>query len=390
MDNKNSIIESVESIGDRLIEISHEIHKNPEISNEEFFASNLLCEELQSHGFTIERDIAGHKTGFIATKASNKPGATIGYLAEYDALPGLGHACGHNIIGATSIGAAIALGTVIENIGGTIKVFGTPAEEGGVNGSAKASYVKAGLFNDVDVAMMIHPNSHNYTTPASLAIAPMDFEFFGKPAHAAGCPEEGINALDALLLFYNGIAALRQQLTSDVRIHGVILDGGKAANIIPDYTRARFYLRAATVENLQVLIQKVKNIAEGSALATGCTTKATHIQHVLDNLNPNPVLDDIFAATLQELGESITRAEDGIGSTDAGNVSHAIPTIHPTLSISDTTIPAHTEAFAEACISKKADDSIILGAKTLALTGFKVLTEPNLLEFIKVAFESTK
>lgn len=390
MDNKNLIIESVELLSNRLIEISHEIHKNPEISNEEVFASNLLCEELESHGFTIEKDIAGHKTGFIATKSSNKPGATIGYLAEYDALPGLGHACGHNIIGSTSIGAAIALGSVIENIGGTIKVFGTPAEEGGVNGSAKASYVKAGLFNNVDVAMMIHPDSHNHTTPSSLAIAPMDFEFFGKPAHAAGCPEEGINALDALLLFYNGIAALRQQLTSDIRIHGVILDGGKAANIIPDYTRARFYLRAATVESLQVLIQKVKNIAEGSALSTGCTTKATHIQHVLDNLSPNPVLDDIFASTLQELGETITRPDDGMGSTDAGNVSHAIPTIHPTLSISDSTIPAHTVQFEQACISKKADDSIILGAKTLALTGLKVLTDPSLLDLIKVAFESTK
>ena len=390
MDNKNLIIESVESLSNRLIEISHEIHKNPEISNEEVFASNLLCEELERHGFSIEKDIAGHKTGFIATKSSNKPGATIGYLAEYDALPGLGHACGHNIIGATSIGAAIALGSVIENIGGTIKVFGTPAEEGGVNGSAKASYVKAGLFNDVDVAMMIHPDSRNRTTPSSLAIAPMDFEFFGKPAHAAGCPEEGINALDALLLFYNGIAALRQQLTSDIRIHGVILDGGKAANIIPDYTRARFYLRAATVESLQVLIQKVKNIAEGSALATGCTTQATHIQHVLDNLSPNPVLDEIFASTLEELGESITSPDDSMGSTDAGNVSHAIPTIHPSLSICDTNIPAHTAEFEQACISKKADTSIIIGAKTLALTGLKVLTEPGLLHSIKESFKSTK
>lgn len=390
MDTKNLILESVESLSNRLIEISHEIHKNPEISNQEVFACNLLCEELNHHGFTIEKDIAGHKTGFIATKSSNKPGATIGYLAEYDALPGLGHACGHNIIGATSVGAAIALGSVIEDIGGTVKVFGTPAEEGGVNGSAKASYVKAGVFNDVDVAMMIHPDSHNHTTPSSLAIAPMDFEFFGKPAHAAGCPEEGINALDALLLFYNGIAALRQQLTSDIRIHGVILDGGKAANIIPDYTRARFYLRAATVEGLQVLIQKVKNIAEGSALATGCTTQATHIQHVLDNLSPNSVLDDVFSSTLQELGESITNSDSGMGSTDAGNVSHVIPTIHPTLSISNTTIPAHTVEFEQACISKKADDSIILGAKTLALTGLKVLTEPTLLDSIKATFESTK
>ncbi len=380
------ILDTVAVINERLVEISHAIHARPEISNEEEFACEILSKELQSHGFDVITDIAGHKTGFIATKSSSKVGATIGFLAEYDALPGLGHACGHNIIGATSIGAAIALSKVIDDIGGTIKVFGTPAEEGGVNGSAKASYVKAGLFEGTDVAMMIHPGSHNQKTPSSLAIAPMDFEFFGKPAHAASCPEDGINALDALLLFYNGIAALRQQLTSDVRIHGVILDGGQAANIIPDYTRARFYLRAATSESLQEVIRKVKSIAEGSALSTGCTTKYTHIQHVLDNLSPNAILDDIFATTLEELGETVSTVDRAMGSTDAGNVSHTIPTIHPTLSISDTPIPAHTVEFASACISPNADASISLGAKTLALTGLKVLTDSALLENIKRTF----
>lgn len=386
MTTKNIILNTVTEIHNRLIHISHAIHAHPEISNEEKFACELLSNELQSHGFEITTHIAGHPTGFIATKSSQKAGPTIGFLAEYDALPGLGHACGHNIIGATSIGAAIALSKVIDTIGGTIKVFGTPAEEGGVNGSAKASYVKAGLFEGTDVAMMIHPSSYNQKTASSLAIAPMDFEFFGKPAHAASCPEEGINALDALLLFYNGIAALRQQLTSDVRIHGVILDGGTAANIIPDYTRARFYVRAATSERLQEVIKKVKNIAEGSALSTGCTTQFTHIQHILDNLSPNALLDDVFATTVQELGETLSPAHGAMGSTDVGNVSHTIPTIHPTLSISDTPIPAHTVEFASACISPKADASIALGAQALALTGLKVLTDSTLLENIKSTF----
>lgn len=388
MISREIILKSVDEISECLVEISHAIHAKPEISNEEEFACEILCEELRKHGFDIVMDIAGHRTGFIGTKSSSKAGATIGFLAEYDALPGLGHACGHNIIGATSIGAAIALSKVIDITGGTIKVFGTPAEEGGVNGSAKASYVKDGLFENVDVAMMIHPGCHNQKTPSSLAIAPMDFEFFGKPAHAASCPEDGINALDALLLFYNGIASLRQQLTSDVRIHGVILDGGQAANIIPDYTRARFYIRAATGEGLKEVVKKVKNIAEGSACATGCTTKYTHIQHVLDNLSPNTVLDEAFASTLQELGEEVSSLPRGMGSTDAGNVSHAIPTIHPILSIADTEIPAHTVEFEAACKSPKADASISLGAKSLALTGLKVLTDDTLLDAIKTAFKA--
>lgn len=390
MSYKDLIIESVDRLSERLVEISHAIHGRPEISNEEVFACDLLCSELLKHGFDVTKDIAGHSTGFIATKSSSKVGPTIGYLAEYDALPGLGHACGHNIIGATSIGAAIALSKVLEEVGGTLKVFGTPAEEGGVNGSAKASYVKAGLFEDVDVAMMIHPGSHNQKTPSSLAIAPMDFEFFGKPAHAASCPEDGVNALDALLLFYNGIAALRQQLPSDVRIHGVILDGGTAANIIPDYTRARFYLRAATGDGLKVVIEKVKNIAEGSALSTGCTTKYTHIQHVLDNLSPNPILDEVFTSTLVELGETLSPLDRAMGSTDAGNVSHVVPTIHPILSISNCEVPAHTVEFEKACISNKADASISLGAKTLALTGLKVLTDDVLLKKIKDNFNQSK
>ncbi|MEG0578525.1 MAG: M20 family metallopeptidase, partial [Niameybacter sp.] len=298
MSIKTKLLTHIDSLSPRLIELSHTIHAHPEVSNEEVFACNLLSTELLKHKFEVTQDIAGHTTGFIATKSSSKLGPTIGLLVEYDALPGLGHACGHNLIAATSLGAALALGCIIEEVGGAIKVFGTPAEEGGVNGSAKASFVKAGLFEGVDVALMTHPGSHNQPTPSSLAIAPMDFEFFGKPAHAASAPHEGINALDALLLFYNGINALRQQLTADIRIHGVILDGGTAPNIIPDYTRARFYLRAGTVESLNIVIEKVKHIADGSALMTGCTTKYTHIQHILDNLVPNAPLDSIFTSIL--------------------------------------------------------------------------------------------
>lgn len=381
MSIKERLIEIIDEKKDRFIEISHLIHENPEVGNKEFFASNLLVKELENHGFTVETDIAGHETGFIATKESSKEGATIGYLAEYDALPGLGHGCGHNIIGASSIAAAIALGDVIDQCGGTVKVFGTPAEEGGENGSAKGSFVKAGVFKGVTAAMMVHPGSYTQRTGQSLAVAPIDFEFFGKPAHASGCPEEGINALDAMLLFYSGINALRQQVTSDVRIHGVILNGGEAPNIIPEYTRARFYLRAATREALEVLAHKVINIAQGSAISTGCTTSHTYIQNIVENLVPNVSLDDVFEECIEELGESVERKiKKGVGSTDTGNVSHVVPTIHPTISICDEEIPAHTVEFREAACSVKGDKGLILAAKALALTGLKVIENPDIVK----------
>lgn len=378
--DRERIIKFIDEKQEKFIEISHLIHGNPEVGNKEFYGSKLLIEQLEAHGFSVEVDIAGHKTGFIATKESSKGGATIGYLAEYDALPGLGHGCGHNIIGASSMAAAIALGEIIEEIGGVVKVFGTPAEEGGENGSAKASFVKAGVFEGVDAAMMVHPGSYTQRTGKSLAVAPMDFEFFGKPAHASGCPEEGINALDAMLLLYSGINALRQQVTPDVRIHGVILNGGEAPNIIPDYTRARFYLRAATKESLEALTKKVINIAQGAALSTGCTTKYTHIQNIVEDLVPNESLEDIFVRCIESLGEKVeTEIKKGVGSTDTGNVSHVVPTIHPTISICDVETPAHTVEFRNAACSPKGDRGLILAAKALALTGLEIIKNPKLI-----------
>lgn len=375
---RERIIKFMDEKREQFIEISHLIHAAPEIGNEEVYASKLLIGTLKEYGFETELGIAGHKTGFIATKKANKEGAVIGYLAEYDALPQLGHACGHNIIGASSVAAAIALGEVIEELGGTIKVFGTPAEEGGENGSAKASFVKEGIFEGVDAAMMVHPGSYTQRTGESLAVAPIDFEFFGKPAHASGCPEEGINALDAMILFYNGINALRQQVTTDVRIHGVILEGGKAPNIIPEYTKARFYLRAATRDGLETLTKKVANVAKGAALSTGCSVKYTHIQNIVENLVPNGSLEDLFVKEMEGLGETVeAHVKKSVGSTDAGNVSHVIPTIHPTISICDVETPAHTVEFREAACSWKADRGLILAAKALALTGMKVLEDPK-------------
>ena len=226
--------------------IAKEIFDHPETSNHEYFGRDILASKLEEHGFEVIKEIAGHPTAFTAVKKSKKPGPTLVFLAEYDALVGLGHGCGHNLIGTISALSAIALSKQLEQLGGEIRVYGTPGEEGGENGSSKGSFVMRGYFNDVDAALEIHPEYRNAPTPKSLALDAVEIEFFGRAAHAGSAPEKGINALDAIILTYNGINALRQHVTPDVRIHGIIEEGGKAPNIVPDYTKARFYLRGAT------------------------------------------------------------------------------------------------------------------------------------------------
>lgn len=249
---KEQIIDEIESRKAEYLKISHSIHENPEIGNEEYFASKLLSDLLEAEGFTVERGVAGHETAFLARKKSSvKSGPSVAFLAEYDALPGLGHACGHNIIGTASTAAAIALGRQIDEIGGEVVVLGTPAEEGGPNGSAKGSFVKHGLLEGIDAALMVHPSNATRITGNSLAVDPLDFEFIGKPAHAAAAPHQGINALDAVIQLFNSINALRQHVTDDVKIHGIITHGGDAPNIVPHYAKARFYIRAATRKNAQ-------------------------------------------------------------------------------------------------------------------------------------------
>ncbi|WP_242143253.1 MULTISPECIES: M20 family metallopeptidase [unclassified Bacillus cereus group] len=389
--HRNIIQESIEKNKEKYIQTSHAIHANPEIGNQEFFASRTLSLLLGSAGFQLQHNIAGHETGFIARKSSGKSGPTIAFLAEYDALPGLGHACGHNLIGTISVAAAIALSETLEEIGGEIVVFGTPAEEGGQNGSAKASYVKAGLFHHVDAALMIHPSGKTATTSPSLAVDPLDFHFYGKSAHAAASPEEGINALDAIIQLYNGINALRQQLPADVKIHGVITEGGKAPNIIPDYAAARFFIRAATRKRCTEVMEKVKNIAQGAALATGTTVKIDPFQNEIDELLITKTLNEVVAEELELLGEIVHRKERfGIGSTDAGNVSQVVPTIHPYIKIGPDDLIAHTNEFREAARSELGDKALITAAKALAYTAYRLMTEEGTLEQVKEEFKEVK
>jgi len=387
---KETIKQNVESNKELYLSTSHQIHENPEIGNEEFFASSLLTDILVKEGFEVEKAVAGHETSFVARKKSAKPGPAIAFLAEYDALPGIGHACGHNIIGTTSVAAAIALSKVLDETGGEAVVFGTPAEEGGPNGSAKGSFVKHGLVDGIDAALMIHPNAETRLTGSSLAVDPLDFEYIGKPAHAAASPHEGINALDAVIQLFNGINALRQQLTDDVRIHGIITHGGDAPNIIPEYAKARFFIRAATRAGLNEVTTRVKAIAEGAALATGAKLNVIAFQNEVDNLLLNNRYDAVFKEVVEELGETVAGGREGLGSTDAGNISQVVPTIHPYIKIGASDLVPHTVPFREAAASERGDQALITGAKALALTALTLLTDAEVLAEIKAEFKEKK
>ncbi|MBU6949474.1 M20 family metallopeptidase [Staphylococcus haemolyticus] len=382
MSNKQGILDYIENNKYDYVEISHRIHERPELGNEEIFASRTLIDKLKENDFDIETDIAGHATGFIATYDSGQEGPVIGYLAEYDALPGLGHACGHNIIGTASVLAGSALKQVIDRIGGKVVVLGCPAEEGGENGSAKASYVKAGIIDDIDIALMIHPGNATYPTIDTLAVDVLDIKFYGKSAHASENADEALNALDAMISYFNGVAQLRQHIKKSQRIHGVILDGGKAANIIPDFTHARFYTRATTRKELDILTEKVNQIARGAAIQTGCDYEFGPIQNGVNEFIKTPKLDELFEKYALEVGEDVSHDDFGFGSTDTGNVSHIVPTIHPHVKIGSRNLVGHTHRFREAAASVHGDQALIHGAKIIALMGLELIENKGMFDEI--------
>ncbi|MDW3888504.1 M20 family metallopeptidase [Staphylococcus saprophyticus] len=382
MENKQIVLDYIENEKYKYLEMSHQIHQRPELGNEEIFASRTLTETLTQHGFEVETNIAGHATGFIASYDSGQTGPTIGYLAEYDALPGLGHACGHNIIGTASTFAGIALKQVIDKVGGKVIVLGCPAEEGGENGSGKATYVKEGIIDDLDIALMVHPGNETYRTINTLAVDVLDVKFFGKSAHASENADEAKNALDAMISYFNGVAQLRQHIKSSQRVHGVILDGGQAANIIPDFTHARFYTRATSRHELDILTERVGQIAKGAALQTGCDYEFGPIQNGVNEFIKSSKLDDLFAKYATEMGEAVIDDDFGYGSTDTGNVSHVVPTIHPHIKIGSRNLVGHTHRFREAAASTHGDQALIRGAKILSLMGLELLTNQALFDEI--------
>ena len=333
----------------------------------------------------LPADCSAKHSGFTGVYRSGKPGPVLAFLAEYDALAGLGHGCGHNLFGATSLLAAASLKQVIDDIGGEIRVYGTPGEEGGENGSAKGSFVREGYFKDVDAALCVHPGSdHHELTHAEIACAPIRIEFRGKASHASSNPQDGINALDALVLVFNAIGLLRQQLPGDVRIHGIVTKGGDAPNIIPDLTEGKFYVRAATVNRMMKVYHQLEKIVEGAALQTGCTGLLEPAQrNLIDNVVPTPSFDEVYRKNLVSLGETVEDLGHPLGSSDVGNVSQVIPVIQPMIRISDIPVAGHSIEKREACRSETGLRSIALGAKALALTAMDLILDPALLKKIR-------
>ena len=385
MSAREKILDYVDRQDGVYRQIALDIHAKPEVSNYEFFACATLSGQMKKEGFAVRTDVAGHRTGFTAVYDSGKPGPTLVFLAEYDALNGIGHACGHNLFGATSCLAAAALKQVLDEVGGEIRVYGTPGEEGGENGSAKGSFVQEGFFRDVDAALCVHPGSDRHQlTHEEIACAPIRIEFRGKAAHASSAPSEGINALDALILVFNAVGLLRQQLPQDVRIHGIITKGGDAPNIIPDYTEAKFFVRAVTVKRMMEVYHKMEQITEGAALQTGCKGLLEPTQQMVDNIVPTPSFDAVYRRCLESLGEEVSDEDSGpLGSSDVGNVSQVIPVIQPMIRISDVPVAGHSVEKREACRSESGLRSIALGAKALALTALELLEDPLLLQRIR-------
>ena len=380
-----SLTEEFNKIKDDLFNISKELYENPELGDEEFESMKLLVDYLRSHQFEVETGIVDRPTAFRAEFKGDKPGPTIAYLAEYDALPGIGHGCGHNLIATMSTGAGIVLSKMIQEIGGKVIVLGTPAEE--TNG-AKVPMSEKGIFNDVDVAMMVHPLGKSTESGATLAMDAIQFEFTGKSSHAAAAPEKGINALDGVIQLFNGINALREHVPSDVRMHGIISEGGEAANIVPERAVAQFYFRAEKRETLDNVVEKVKNIAKGASLTTGATVDISNYELSYDNMLTNQVLSDAFTKNLKEISpRPVHPAEKATGSADMGNVSQVVPSIHPHIGLNDENLVLHTIEVADKTITEDGRNAMSEGVLALAKTGYDVITDENLLASIKKEFE---
>jgi amidohydrolase len=306
-------------------------------------------------------------TAFEARSGSGD-GPTVAVLCEYDALPGIGHACGHNVIAAAGLGAGLAAAALADEAGGRLVVLGTPAEEGG---GGKVLMAERGAFEGVDAALMVHPAGVDITEADVIAIATWRVEYFGQGAHAAASPHRGRNALDAMVLGYNAVAALRQHIASSDRIHGVFTKGGDKPNIVPDHTVAEWYVRSATIESLQALKPRVLACLEGGAAAAGCRIEVHPTCPEYSDLRTNPVLIDLYAANSLALGRPVavpTAANRVVASTDMGNVSHLVPSIHPMIALSPPDVPLHSAEFARWAASEEGDRAVLDGAKALAMT----------------------
>lgn len=383
---KDRVCKEIDAGRTEFVALSRRIHENPELGLEERRAADWLGALLRDGGFSVERPVAGLATAFRADVRGERARPRVALLAEYDALAGLGHACGHNLICMASVGAAVALHRAAPKLPGTLTVLGTPAEE---TSGGKIVMVDQGVFEGIDAAMMFHPSRNNWWTRGALAAQSLLVKFHGKPAHAAAMPEKGINALNALLLTYHAIDSLRQHVPGDVRIHGIITKGGDAPNVVPAYAEGDFLVRAAARATMADVMEKVKRCAEGAALQTGARVEFEQGLVYAERYN-NRVLADLFAGNMGRLGVDGERppSEGGVGSSDIGNVSMVCPTIHPYLKIADD-VSGHTVEFREAAGSPRGYEAMLAAAKGLAMTALDVFYRPETVTAMWDEFKAT-
>jgi len=380
---KTEVISVIDAQRRQLNELSLKIHANPELAFKEFKAASWLTEYLAENGFSIERGVCELPTAFRASYGNGRP--VIAILAEYDALPGIGHACGHNLIATSAVGAGVASKAIVNKFGGSILVIGTPGEElyGG-----KGIMVEKGIFDNVDVAMMVHPGVLSAAVVEPLACQILKIEFFGKASHAAARPEAGINALEAMLQSFNAINSLRQHIKDRARIHGIITHGGEAANIVPDYSAGDFIVRAEDDSYLDELKERVINCFTGAATATGATLEYKWGEVRYSAMINNLTLARLFKQNMQLVGRKmhLVDSERGFGSTDMGNVSQLVPAIHPVITIAPTEVLLHSPQFALAAASEAGTQGLLDAAKALAMTAFDLLANPEMVTKAKEEF----
>jgi len=386
---KDLVGEAVDRLGDELESLSHRIHEHPELGYQEVKAAGWLSDFLERHGFKVERGVAGVETAFRGTVDTGE-GPTVAILCEYDALPAIGHACGHNVIATAGVGAGAALATLRDRLPkGRVQVIGTPAEEGG---GGKVKLIRGGVFKAVDAAMMIHGFDRWIMHQDLLGIVRCRFEFTGKAAHASADPWEGVNALDAVIQTFNNVSMLRQQVRPEARIHGIVNEGGAAANIIPEFASATFYVRAAELEYMWALQKRVIACAEGAARATGCTLKVVEQpDNAYEPMKRNGTLLELFRANARTFGVAESpESRERMGSSDVGNVSQVIPAIQPMVQIAPEGTPIHSRAFAEAAVKPLARDGMLKAAKIMAMTTCDLLANPTLVKEARREFEAMK
>ncbi len=385
---KKRVCEWIEHTDEQFTGLARKMYEDPELGFAEEKAAQWLSETLTNNGYAVEKGIAGLKTAFRATLSGTTSHPIIALLCEYDALPDIGHGCGHNLIGTASVWAGSALAQLNGDLPGTIIVFGCPGEE---TDGGKVIIVNNEYFANVDAAMMFHPSIENRVLSSSLAIDALEITFHGRTAHAAGSPHLGINALDAVIQVFNGINALRQHLTEDVRIHGIITEGGKAPNVVPDLAQARFYLRARDRKYLNEVVAKFKKICEGASLMTGATYDIHNFENSNDNLISNEVIGRLFEGNLRDIGvTNLLPRNKGGGSTDMGNVSQVVPAIHAYLAICGKEARTHSREFARATISQQGLNTLKIAAKTLAMTTLDLIFKPEELAKAKEELQKTK